>query len=126
MNLLTRILSNAVAIWLATMLLEGLVVVGGDTAATKALVFVGVALVFGVVNALVKPIVKLLSLPLYLLTLGLFTLVVNAAMLLLTAWISEHSEYGLRVDNFGSAVIGAVIISFVSFVLSAATKTKKR
>jgi len=74
----------------------------------------------------VKPIVKLLALPLYVLTLGLFTVIVNAAMLWLTSWLSQRTEYGLRIDNFGTAVLGALIISVVSFVLSVALKNRHR
>ena len=64
--------------------------------------------------------VKLFSLPLYILTLGLFTLIVNALMLWLTGWLSEQTDYGLRIDNFGTALLGALIISVVSLVLSVA------
>lgn len=118
MSFLLRMIINAVAIWLATLLLSGLEVMGGDSDAGRVVVFLMVALVFGVVNAIVKPIVKLLALPLYILTLGLFTLVVNAAMLWLVGWLSEMTDYGLRIDNFGTALLGALIISIVSFVLS--------
>jgi putative membrane protein len=120
MSFLLRVIINAVAIWLATLVLSGLDVAGGDDTGTTVLVFLVVALVFGIVNAVVKPIVKLLALPLYVLTLGLFTLVVNALMLWLTGWLSEQTEYGLRIDNFGTALLGAVIISVVSLVLSVA------
>lgn len=126
MRFAIRVLVNAVAIWLATVLLSGLEVVGGDSASTRLLVFLGVAAVFGVVNAVVKPIVALLSLPLYILTLGLFTLVVNALMLMLTGWLSEQTDYGLRVDSFGTAVVGALIISVVSFMLSLAVGRSRR
>ncbi|MBO1751050.1 phage holin family protein [Actinotalea sp. BY-33] len=118
MSFVLRVLVNAVAIWLATQLLSGLEVVGGDDTGTTVLVFLLVALLFGVVNAVVKPIVKLISLPLYILTLGLFTLVVNALMLMLTGWLSEMTEYGLRIESFGTAVLGGLIISIVSFLLS--------
>lgn len=118
MSFVLRVIINAAAIWLATALLDGLDVVGGDDTATRVLVFLAIALVFGLVNAIVKPVVKLLTLPVYILTLGLFTLVVNALLLMLTAWISEATEYGLRIDNFGTAVIGALIISVASFLLS--------
>ncbi|MCL3861657.1 phage holin family protein [Actinotalea sp. K2] len=118
MSFLLRVIINAVAIWLATQLLSGLTVVGGDDTTGRILVLVVVALVFGLVNAVVKPIVKLISLPLYIITLGLFTLVVNALMLMLTGWLSELTDYGLRVSDFGTAVLGALIISIVSFLLS--------
>ena len=125
MNFLLRVLINALAIWLATLVVGGLDVIGGEYTTTTVLVFVVVALVFGIVNAVVKPIVKLLSLPLFILTLGLFTLVVNGAMLWLVGWLSERTEYGLRVEDFWSALIGALIVSIVSLVLNAAFKTKK-
>ena len=120
MHFALRVLVNAVAIWFATVLLSGLEVVGGDTTGTRLLVFLGVALLFGVVNAVVKPLVQLLSIPLYILTLGLFTLVVNALMLMLTGWFSELTSYGLRVSSFGTAVLGGLIISVVSFLISVA------
>jgi len=126
MNFLLRVIINAVAIWLATLFLSGLEVVGGGDTTTTVIVFLVVALVFGIVNAVVKPIVKLLALPLYVLTLGLFTVIVNAAMLWLTSWLSQRTEYGLRIDNFGTAVLGALIISVVSFVLSVALKNRHR
>ena len=77
-----------------------------------------IALVFGLVNAIVKPIVAFLSIPLYILTLGLFTIIVNALMLMLTAWITEATDWGLRIDNFGVACWAAIIVSIVSLVLS--------
>lgn len=123
MKFLLKVVINAVAIWLATVILgDGLEVVGGDETPQRVLVFLGVALVFGIVNAIVKPVVKLLSLPLYILTLGLFTLVVNAAMLLLVGWLSEQTEYGLRIDSFWTAVIGGLIISVASFIMSLAVR----
>jgi putative membrane protein len=124
-----RVIINGVAIWLTTLLLRpGFDVVApaaGSTAAlgtsstwNRVLTFLVVGLVFGLVNAFIKPLVKLLSLPLYILTLGLFTLVVNALMLMLTAWITGHTHWGLHVDGFGTALIAALVISVLSFLLS--------
>lgn len=121
MGFVVRVLINGIAIWLATVLLSGLTIVGADSTGQKVGVIALIALVFGLVNAIVKPVVKLISLPLYILTLGLFTLVVNALMLMLTAWITELTTWGLRIDNFGTAVLGALIVSVVSFVLSSLT-----
>jgi len=121
MGFVVRVLINGVAIWLATVILPGLVVVGAETTGQTVGIILLVALVFGLVNAIVKPVVALLSIPLYILTLGLFTLVVNALMLMLTAWITEQTSWGLRIDNFGTAVLGALIVSVVSFVLSSVT-----
>ena len=126
MRFLLRVVINAVAIWLATVLLDGLQVVGGSTPAERVGILAVVALVFGVVNAVVKPVVKFLALPLYIITLGLFTLVVNALMLMLTAWVTEMATWGLRVEGFGTAVIGALLISVVSVVLSAVTGVNRK
>lgn len=121
MGFVVRVLINGVAIWLATLILPGLTVIGGDSTGGEVGVILLVALVFGLVNAIVKPIVNVLSIPLYILTLGLFTLVVNALMLMLTAWITEQTSWGLRIEDFGTAVLGGLIIAVVSFVLSAVT-----
>jgi putative membrane protein len=86
-----------------------------DTVLRRVLTLLGVALVFGVVNAVVKPVVKLLTLPLFLLTLGLITLVINALLLQLTAWISDQVGLHFTVSGFGTALVGAIIVSLVSF-----------
>lgn len=125
MGFIARVLVSGVAIWLATLVLPGLEVIGGESTAESVGVILLVALVFGLVNAIVKPVVALISLPLYILTLGLFTLVVNALMLMLTAWITEQTTWGLRIDNFGTAVLGALIVSVVSFVLSSMASSSK-
>ncbi len=120
MGFVLRVLINGVALWFAQILLSGMSIVGAGSTGGKVGVILLVALVFGIVNAIVKPIVQVVSIPLYILTLGLFTLVVNALMLMLTAWITEQTDWGLRIDGFGTAVIGALIVSVVSFVLSLA------
>ena len=79
-----------------------------------------VAFIFGLVNAVIRPILILLSLPLEIITLGLFTFVINAFMLLVTSWIAQGMGLGFRVEKFLSALLGALIISIVSFVLSRA------
>ncbi|WP_066583673.1 phage holin family protein [Cellulomonas timonensis] len=126
MSFVLRVIINGIAIWFATLILPGLVIVGTDSTWQAIGVILLIGLVFGLVNAIVKPIVKLISLPLYILTLGLFTLVVNALMLLLTAWITNQATWGLRVDNFGTAVLGALVISIVSFVLSVLAPGRRR
>jgi putative membrane protein len=126
MSFLLRVIINAAAIWLAAQLLGGLEVVGGDDTTGRVLVYLVVGLVFGLVNAVVRPVVALLSLPLYILTLGLFTLVVNALMIMLTGWLSELTDYGLRVDGFWTALIAGLIVAVVSFVLSVVTGGRRR
>lgn len=118
MSFVLRVLINGVAIWIATLVLPGFTVQGATTTAQQVGVYLLVGLVFGIVNAVVKPIVQLLSIPLYILTLGLFTLVVNALMLLLTAWVTSSTHWGLLIDTFGTAVLAALIVSVVSLALS--------
>ena len=119
MSFVIRVIVNAVAIWLTSLLLgEHFEVVGGEGTGGRIVVFIVVALIFGVVNAFVKPIVQFLSLPLYVITLGLFTLVVNALMLMLTAWITEAADWGMRVNGFWWAVLAALLISFFSMIIS--------
>ncbi len=116
-----KVVVNAVAIWVATLVVPGLAVGGGagDEWWQTALTFLVIGLLFGLVNAVVKPVVKLLTLPLYLLTLGLFSFVVNAFMLQITSWISEATPLTFVVDDFfWSAVLGAVVVTFVSLVLN--------
>lgn len=121
MSFFVRLLVNAVAIWLTTLLLGShFEVVGGGSTTERVFVFLGVALVFGLVNAIVKPVVSFFSIPLYILTLGLFTLVVNALMVLLTAWITEQTDWGLRVDGFWWALLGALVVSVLSLFISLA------
>ncbi|TSD48548.1 phage holin family protein [Rhodococcus sp. KBS0724] len=120
MTFLARLIVNGIAIWLASMWVTGITIDSNqDDTWGNILVIAIIALIFTVVNAFIKPLLKLLSLPLLILTLGLFTLVINALMLLLTAWISTSLDAGLTVDGFWTAVWGALIISIVNFVLSA-------
>lgn len=120
MQLLIRLVINAVAIWAAAAWIDKIdVIVPADWDQTwgKVAILLIVAAVFTGVNAVIKPIVSLLSLPFVVLTLGLFLLVVNAFMLWLTAEITELTDYGLRVDGFWAALWGGVIISLVNWVL---------
>lgn len=85
-----------------------------------------VGLIFGLVNALVRPIVKVLALPITCLTLGLFAVVINAAMLMLTSWITSHLSFGLHVDSFfWDAIIASLIISLVSAVIGFFTPNQR-
>ncbi|MFC8384265.1 phage holin family protein [Nocardia sp. NPDC056952] len=123
MQLAIRLVINAIAIWAAAAWIDKIdIYVPPEWSAEwgnwgKALVLLIVALVFTAVNAVIKPIVKLLSLPFVILTLGLFLLVVNAGMLWLTAKITELTDYGLRVDGFWAALWGGLIITLVNWVL---------
>jgi putative membrane protein len=112
MRLLLRILINAAALWAATEIVPG---ARHDGPWTSLLL---VALVFGVLNVLVRPILKLLTCPLILLTLGLFTFVINALMLWLTGAVSETLGLGFHVDGFVPAFLGALVVTVVNLILS--------
>jgi putative membrane protein len=125
MRLILRLLANAAALAVATFLLSGITLTAPTTQG-KVVTLLVVALIFGVLNAVVKPVFTLVTAPLVLLTLGLFLLVINALMLLLTSWISTQVDLGWFVEGFGSAVLGAVIVSVVSFVLNAFLPDRRR
>lgn len=118
-SILITIVANGLALVAAAWLLTGITLGGqgwAETAVTAALV----AVVLGLVNAIVKPVVRFLSLPLIWLTLGLFTLVVNAAMLLLTSWVSGRLGLAFHVDGlFWSGILGGLVISLVTTVVDA-------
>ena len=117
MRFVIWVLVNAGALAVATALMSGIELTG-DTTADNVITLLLVALIFGVVNTVIGPIVKLLSLPFILLTLGLLLIVINACLLLLTEWISGLFGLGFTVDGFWTAVGGAIIISIASFVLN--------
>ncbi|MGH3320922.1 MAG: phage holin family protein [Streptosporangiaceae bacterium] len=121
MSIVIKIVINAIALWVATALVSGLTL-GGGTFAQKVFTLVVVAVIFGLANTVIKPVVKLLALPAYILTLGLVTFVINAFMLWLTGWVCEQIGVAFHVGTFlWSAVFGALIISIVSFVLHVVT-----
>ncbi|MCP9209878.1 phage holin family protein [Streptomyces cucumeris] len=115
-NFLVKTLANAGALGVAIWLLKDITLTGDNTG-RKTLTLILVALVFGVVNVVVKPIVKVLAFPLFILTLGLITLVINALMLLLTSWVAGKLDLTFHVDGFGTAVLGGLIISIVAWAL---------
>jgi putative membrane protein len=116
MGFLLRIAISAAALAVAAWLLDGIRFTGGDD---RALTLLGVALIFGLINAFVAPVVKLLSLPFIVLTLGLLLWVINAVMLLLTSAIADELGLGFTVEGFLTALLGALIISVVSAILGA-------
>ena len=115
-NFVVKTIANAGALAVAVWLLDKITLTGGNTA-KKAGTLIVVALIFGLVNWLVKPILKVLTFPLLILTLGLITLVVNALMLLLTSWVCGKLQLSFHVEGFWTAVLGGLIISVVSWAL---------
>lgn len=116
MSFLVRIVVNALALAVATWLLDGITLTGASVT-ERAVSLVLVAAVFGVVNAVVRPVVMLLSLPFIILTLGLLLLVINALMLRLTGWLSGQLGLGFDVSGFGTAIVGALVITVVSWAV---------
>jgi len=119
-RLLLRLLINAVALWLTTLILNPHVTIQpyapNDTAAF-ILTLLLVAAIFGIVNAIVGGIVRIVALPVYILTLGLISLVVNGLLLLLAAWISGLGGFGLHVENFGWGVLGALVLGILAWLI---------
>jgi putative membrane protein len=109
---LIRLLITAAALWVAVRLVDGISYTG------PVLHLLGVALVFGAVNAVVRPVLKMLTCPLIVLTLGLFALVLNALMLLLTSALASALGWRFHVDGFIPAFIGGLVIGITSFVLN--------
>lgn len=116
MKLVYWVVGNALALAAATWFLDGMEVTGASTT-DRVVTMLGVAVVFGLVNAILRPIVKLLAFPLILLTLGLLIFVINAAMLLVTGWLSQRVGLQFTVDGFLTALAGAAIIMVTSWLL---------
>jgi putative membrane protein len=110
--LVLRLFVNAIALYAATRIVPGLTFDGHWTAMTI------VAFIFGLVNALVRPVLEVLTCPLIVLTLGLFTFVINALMLWLTVWIANQVNLGFHIAGFEAALIGAFVVSLVSVGLT--------
>jgi putative membrane protein len=119
---------TGVALWVVTLVVHGLSFVGGDTRLQRVGIIFVVALIFGLVNAFIKPIVQFLSIPLYILTLGLIHIVINALMLWITAWITSHTtHWGLAIDHFWwTAIWAAIVLSIVSWVLLLVVRDVRR
>ncbi|GHB54855.1 MULTISPECIES: phage holin family protein [Streptomyces] len=116
-NFVVKTIANAGALAVAVWLLDK-ITLSGDSTGKEIGTLLLVALVFGLVNFLVKPIVQVLTFPLFILTLGLITLVINALMLLLTSWLADVLDLSFHVEGFWTAVLGGLIISIVSWALN--------
>jgi putative membrane protein len=115
MRFIAKIVVTALALW-ATTILPG-ISLDGSSFWVNVGTLVAVAIIFGVVNAIIKPIIKTLGCAFYVLTLGLIALVVNALLFLLTGWLAGLLHLPFTVDGFWSALFGAIIVAVVSFVL---------
>ncbi len=117
MRCLITLLANAAALAVATWLLNGITLSAGTTE-HRVGVMLAVALIFGVVNTVVKPVFRLVSAPIILITFGVFLLVINALLLMLTSWVAGQFDLGWHVTGFWTAVGGSLIVSVVSWLLN--------
>jgi len=117
MRFLIRVLASAAALAVATAVVPGIELTTASVT-SKVLTLLGVALIFGVINAILKPIVKIVGCLFYILTLGLIALVVNALLLWLTSWLADKLNLPWHVTGFWPAFWGALIVSVVSWLLS--------
>jgi putative membrane protein len=125
---LLRAAVTGLAMWVVTLIVPGISFVGGDNTLQRAGIVLVVAIVFGVVNAIVKPVVQFVSIPLYIFTLGLIHVVINALMLWITAWITDHTtHWGLQIDQFWwTAIWAAIVLSIVGWLFSLPLKDARR
>ncbi|GLW24402.1 phage holin family protein [Microbispora triticiradicis] len=117
MKVILKIVVVAAALWASTKLVDGITVSAGSTAKQIG-TLLAVALIFGLVNAVIKPVIKTIGCAFYVLTLGLFALVVNAALLLLTSWLAGQLDLPFHVSGFVAAFWGAIVVGVISWVLN--------
>jgi putative membrane protein len=119
MRLLVRLLINAIALWLTTLIVPGVHVVPFEPRGTleTVLTYLLVAAIFGIVNGIVGNFVRIVAFPLYILTLGLIALIVNGLLLLLAAWLSSLFGFGLVIDGFWWGVLGALVLGLISWLI---------
>ena len=117
-GIVITILVTAVALWISTLLLSG-ITLGGSSTPRKVGTLIAVAIIFGLVNGVLRPIIKFVGCAFYLLTLGLVALVVNGLLFLLTSWICGLLDIPFHVDSFWpAAILGALIVSLVSWAIT--------
>ena len=118
MGIIIRLVITAVSLWIATLLISGIELTT-DSVPQKVGTLLAVAVIFGMVNAVLRPIIKIIGCGLYVLTLGLIALVVNGLLFLLTSWIAGEFDLPFHVDGFWpSAVLGALLVGMVSWLLN--------
>lgn len=118
MRFLLKVIINALALWLTTFIVAGVTVVPyAPSDAATVLTYLLVALIFGMVNAVVGTVVRVIAFPLYILTLGLISFVVNALLLLLVSWISSLIGFGLHLDGFWAGLWGALVLGIIAWLI---------
>ena len=119
MRLIVKLLINSLALWLTTIIVAGVSIVPFAPGGTLELVLtlVLVAAIFGIVNAVVGNFIRIVAFPIYILTLGLISLIVNGLLLLLAAWLSSLFGFGLVVESFWWGVLGALVLGLISWII---------
>ncbi|WP_374008902.1 phage holin family protein [Leifsonia sp. LS-T14] len=127
MRFLLRLIINALALWLTTLIVSGVTVkpYAPDTTAL-VLTYLLIALIFGVVNAIVGTVIRIVAFPLYILTLGLISLLVNAFLLFIVSWISDALGFGLHIDGFWSGILGALVLGIIAWLLGLIVRPARR
>ncbi|MFA6299798.1 MAG: phage holin family protein [Nocardioides sp.] len=130
MRFLTWLLTTAIAVATAAWLIDGIRFSGPDSGSAeiqeKLLPLILVSLLLGVVSSFVKPVLTILSIPFIIVTLGLFLLVINAAMLMLTGWLADQLDIGFEVTGFWPAVGGAIVITLVTWIVDGIIGTDEK
>ena len=118
MRFLLKVIVSAFALWLTTLIVSGVRVVPyEDTEIATVLTYLLIAVIFGLVNATVGTFIRIVGFPLYVLTLGLISFIVNGLLLLLVAWVSGLIGFGLEVDGFWWGVLGALVLGIISWLI---------
>lgn len=117
MQLIVRLLGNMAGIWIATQMVSTIHFAEKETLGANLLALAGLALILTFVNGLIRPLIKVVGFPLYVITFGLFSLVTNAIIFSLTAWVSELFRTPLVVDTFGGALLGGTITAIISAIV---------
>jgi len=120
MRFVVKLLINAFALWVTTLIVAGVHVTPWKEGSGWAVfwTYIVLALIFGLVNGIVGTVLRIVALPLYVLTLGLFSLIVNGLLLLIVGWISDHwLHFGLTVDGFWWGVLGALVLGIISWIV---------
>ncbi|MDR2373989.1 MAG: phage holin family protein [Bifidobacteriaceae bacterium] len=120
-----RVLINAAGLFIVDWLWDSMRLVPAHPSIIgQVAAYLGIGLILAVVNLIVRPLVKVVSLPLYILTLGLFALVINAAMLELVSWVSSWTSFGLEIDSFGAAIGAGLVLAIITALLSIPVKRR--
>ena len=127
MRFIVKVIVVAFALWLTTFIVSGVRIVPyEDTTLATVLTYLLIALIFGLVNAIVGTFVRIIAFPLYVLTLGLISFIVNGLLLLLVAWISDLMGFGLEIDGFWWGVLAALVLGLISWLIGLIVRPRSK